>query len=325
MSKLDDLEVGSAEFEAEVARLDDEEEAQKAAGVKVEDEPKEPEADDPPKDAPTDEAQPEPKAEAKEPEAKVEPDKPAPPSGVTGKDGKTVLPYAALQGARAETKAERAGRQAAEARAEAAEKELADLKAGKKPEYSKLTEDELEDLKSFDTKAYNAYVAADKAATESKARIAELEKQAPKPAAESEDDPVQDAIDAIPLLATWQATDKEKFQRAREIDGALLNSPKWKGSTPTAYAKRFTEVTRMVADEFNIKIAQDTPQPNGQSKAKPEDRIDAAERQAPNTLSDLKGGAPEQDLRIDKMDPIDQMNRLNKMSKAEFDAYIAKL
>lgn len=330
--KLDELEVNSPEWEAEVNRLQDEEDAQRnAPTAAAEGEKVEAETGDKPVDA---------KPETPEPEAKSEPttddpEKPSdtsPPAGVASKDGKHVLPYAALKGARDETRAERTARAAAEAERDSLKQQLEDLKAGKK------TDSSVDELSQADLDAiaedFPALAKVAQAAKTAQAELADLKaKTAAAPAAkeaEPTDDPVQDAIDSVPMLAEWQAVDATKFARAVQHDKVLQDSPKWKGKP---LAERFAHATRQAAAEFDIEIQDTKPQstPKGQSKpepedrAKPEDRISAAERTAPNTLSDFKGGAPDKGGGIDKLSPAQQLNALNNMSKAAYDAYLAKL
>jgi hypothetical protein len=336
---LDEMEVGSPEWEAEVERLQIEEDAANAKVKSEVDETAKAEAEAAKlaEDAKAAEeaakAAAEAAAKAAEEAAKVDPakvddpDKPGAPGGVLGKDGKTVLPYAALKGAREEARAAREEAKAARARAEVLAKEIEDLKSGKTaPAAESLTEEELAELTEYAPKA--AKVIAEAKAREQ--RIAELEAQvsaSTKPAAkaEPEDDPVQDAIDQVPMLANWQATDKEKFERAVALDAVTRDSPKWKSKPLEA---RFAHVAKMVAEEYDIQIPEDVkPQPTkGPSKADPVKAIAQATRTEPTTLSDFKGGAVDQtEERLERMTATAQLARVQDMSPEEFNEYLAKL
>lgn len=313
---LDDDDKEMAALEAAMAAED---QAHGAAATTEGDEPAdEPKADEAP-------AEGEPEAKAAEPPAEdaaaapaAEPDKPAEPAavvaGVLAKDGKTVLPYGALKGARREAAQYRQ-------RAERLEQELADLKAGKKPEEAEtLSAEEIAELAAdFPQLGKLARVVAKVSSSQPAAA-------APAAAEPAEDaDPVQEAIDAVPLLAEWQASDPAKFAAATAADNALRNSPKW---ADKPLAARFAHVARLVAAEYDIQIEQaaapSTAAPT-QRKA-PEAVIKEAARAAPNTLSDFKGGAadPSRDS-IDRLPPVRQMRRMEDMSDDEIEAYLRKV
>jgi hypothetical protein len=311
--ELDDLEVGSAEWEAEVERLQALDDAEQAAAkpATIQDEQQQAAGDD---------------GKANDPE------KPAEPAvaGVASKDGKTVLPYAALQGARRTASVERQHREAAETRAAQLEQELADLKAGKTPEpkAEPLTDEEIEDLRAMSPETAAKVTAERDARLAAEARVAELAAKVPAPAEgqpEASDDPIQDAIDAIPLLVQWQSSDPEKFARADALDAALLKSPKWGGHTPEALAKRYAQVTRLVAEEYDIQIPEPAPQTKEPSKSADE-IVARAGRTAPNSLSDFKGGNVDQtEQRLERMPAVAQLARVSDMTPAQFAEYLDSL
>lgn len=236
---------------------------------------------------------------------------------VLGKDGTTVLPYGALKGARRETQQMRV-------RAERAEQELADLKAGKT-----ATDADGNEL----TDEYLAEVAADFPQLAPLVKAVQISaKAAPKAAErdqsddnEAADDPLQDAIDAVPLLAGWQAEDPEKWERAKALDRALDGSPKWKGKP---LEERFAHVSRLVAAEYDIQVEQQAAAPPAiptTSRKTPEQAIQSATRAAPNTLSDFKSGATDASREsIERMAPVQQVNKFERMSDDEIDAYLRK-
>lgn len=330
-TNLSELDPDSPEYEAAVEaalRAEDEEHGKAASAVESEGEQPEQTAttDGAPATEVTTEAQPQPAAEPS-------PEKPAKPAGVLSKDGKHVLPYGALQGARREAQAERQAREAAEARAADLEQQVADLRAGKKPttaEGEDLTPEQLAEIET-DFPALAPLVAKVKRDSE---ELKAMRKPAAAPAAsqEAEDtsDPLQDAIDSVPLLAEWQASKDEKWERAKAIDRALEGSPKWKGKP---LEDRFAHVARQVAGEFDIPV-DDEPAPDTTStnkppakagKQPPEKVIQAAARTAPNTLSDFKGGAPDPSRdAIDRMPPQRMLARMSEMTDDEIDALLAK-
>lgn len=323
-TNLDDLDPDSPEYDAALEAAQAEEDA--ARGIAAE-----------PKETPTAEDDARAAIEAVQADAKAkpvaaasedDPEKLTPPSGVMGKDGKYVLPYAALQGARAEARAEREARKAAETKAAELVAEIEALKSGKATPAATedLTEEELAELTEYAPKAAKVIASA----KEAKQRIADLEKQvaAAKPAPEEpEGDPVQDAIDQVPLLAEWQAADTEKFKRAVELDAAMRTSPKWAGKPIEA---RFAHVAKMVADEYDIQIPDDTPRsdaatPNKADPAKIADKLNKAPRATPSTLSDFKGGAPETNLeRLDKLPPARLVARMSQMTDDQIEEHLAK-
>lgn len=235
-------------------------------------------------------------------------------AGVLAKDGKTVLPYGALKGARQEARQYRD-------RAARAEQELADLKAGKKAEPEEtegLTAQEIDDLAAdFPQLKKLATVVA---------RVSQAAPAAPAAHEPADDtgDALQDAIDSVPMLAGWQATDPDKWDRAKAIDRALDGSPKWKDKP---LAARFEHVAKLVADEFDIQTqaaAASTAAPT--NRKAPDQVIQEAKRNAPNTLSDFKGGAADPSREsIARMPPAQQMRKMEDMTDSEIDAYLRKV
>ncbi len=244
-------------------------------------------------------------------------------AGVLGKDGKTVLPYVALQVARQTAQKANQRADAAAAQLAAANQQIEDLKAGKKPEPEDpdaLTAEELEDLKADQPAVYKAYMAIQAAKPAKPA--------ADEPVAKDEastDDPTQDAIDSVPLLSEWQASDEEKWGRAVAHDLVLRASPKWKDKP---LAERFAHVTKLVADEFDISI-EDTAPPTTNtpqaSKRDPKEVIAAAKRAEPNTLSDFKGGsaASQSETNISKMAPQRMLGKFLEMTPDQVEAQLA--
>lgn len=244
---------------------------------------------------------------------------PAKVEGVLSKDGTRVLPYAALQ-------AERRSARAASAKADRLANELAaakqlidDLKAGKTPDTGVVTEEDVREMEENfpdQGKKMRALFEAAKAVTPA------------APAADSDpgeaDDPVQEAIDQVPLLLEWQHGDAEKFARAQEIDRVLFNSPKWKGKPAV---DRFTEAARVVADEFDIPFPSPKTSTTAAAPAAPQSAaVQAAQRKPPETLSDFKGGsvADHNSMDVAKASPRALLSRMEDMTDDEIDAHLAK-
>jgi hypothetical protein len=245
--------------------------------------------------------------------------------GVASKDGSRVLPYGALQAARrdarrAETRAERAERELADAR-----QQLEDMKAGKAPE-SPITEADVADMEA-------SYPDEGKKMRALFNRAQALEKQVPKADApkdaDAEDDPqlaAQEAIDQVPLLLDWQNGDPTKFARAVEHDAVLMKSPKWAGKPAV---DRFTEAARRTADEYDIAFPETKPKPSTSTAAPAapaQTAEQAAQRKPPETLSDFKGGsvADHGTADVQKLSPQALLGRMEGMTDDEIDAHLAK-
>ena len=239
------------------------------------------------------------------------------PAGIASKNGKHVLPFGVLQAER--RRADEAARRAAEL-----ERELADLKAGKKPgdEAEALTEEEVAQMEQdFPEHGKKLRAVFEKAKSYEQRARAQPEHEA------DTSNPIQDAIDQIPLLVDWQATDPEKFARAQEIDDVLKKSPKWRDKP---IHERFAHVAKTVAEEYDIPVddepAPSTSKPGTAQRKTPDQAIANAPRAKPNTLSDFKGGTiPDPDTRIDRLSPVAQVDRWAGMTDDEIDAQLARM
>jgi hypothetical protein len=240
--------------------------------------------------------------------------------GIASKDGSRILPYAALQ-------AERRSRRQAESRYESTARELedakqliADMKAGKTPDTGEVTEADVaqmeEDFPEQGKKMRALFERAKAVQAEPAANASTREDEG--------DDPVQDAIDQVPLLVEWQAGDAQKFERAIEHDKVLMSSPKWQNKPAI---ERFTQAARLTAEEYDIAFPEpkasnqtNTP-PSNASKAK-----DAIPRTTLNTLSDFKGGdvADHGNVNFSKMSPVAMLDKFAGMTDDEIDAQLAK-
>ena len=327
---LDELDPDSPEYDAALEAAQAEEDA--AVG-NLEAEPGDEPSEEPTDEDPDNPADPE--AQPTEATAVVDAEKTDPAevqpkvAGILSKDGSRVMPYSALQAERRAARHERAERERISAELEAARKQIEDLKAGRTPAAPQPDDpDALSDYELADLT--DAIPAVGKLAKQLQATKAELAKLKPAAAAqpdeptEPEDDPVQEAIDAIPLLSEWQLGDAEKFERAKAHDAVLQSSPKWASKT---LAERFAEAARRTADEFDIQVDDTPPPPSPKTpnRADPKTVISSAKRATPNTLSDMKGGAVDTDLgRIESLPPARAVARMAEMSDEEIDRHLAK-
>lgn len=258
--------------------------------------------------------------DAQAPQAPAAEDPPSSkPAGIASKNGKHVLPFHVLQAER--RRADEAARRASEL-----ERELADLKAGKKPEAQaeELTEDEVVQMEQDFPEHGKKLRAVFERARALEQKVGKADPEDQRQADTS--DPIQDAIDQIPMLLDWQVTDPEKFGRAQELDDVLKKSPKWKDKP---LSDRFVHVARMVAEEYDIPVddaPSAKPSQEAPNRKDPKAVIANASRTRPNTLSDFKGGAtPDiQDTRIERLSPVAQVNRWAGMTDEEIDAALAK-
>lgn len=238
--------------------------------------------------------------------------------GVASKDGGRVLPYSALQAERRSARAASSRAERAERELEDARKQLEDFKAGKTPETGELTEAEIADMEANfpeQGKKMRALYERAKAATPASATAVD----------EPTDDPIQEAIDQVPLLLSWQHEDAEKFERAQEIDAVLAKSPKWRDKPAV---DRFTEVARQVADEFDIPFeSKSSTKPPAAPAAAPKPAAPAdVPRKPPETLSDFRGGsiADHGSIEVAKASPQALLGRMMEMSDEQMDAHLAK-
>lgn len=234
--------------------------------------------------------------------------------GVQSKDGSRVLPYGALQAARrdarrAESRAERAERERDEAR-----QQLEDLKAGKTP-IGDVTEEDVRDMEeNFPEQGAKLRRLFEQA------QAAAPSKTAAPAADEPGDDPVQEAIDQVPLLLEWQHGNAELFTRAQEIDAVLVKSPKWAGKPAV---ERFQQVASMVAEENDIPLPKKASSPAAPAANTPAPQ---PARKAPETLSDFKGGsiADHGSIDVARASPQALLNKMASMSDEEIDAHLLR-
>ncbi|HIB2463431.1 TPA: hypothetical protein ACWRBY_005115, partial [Escherichia coli] len=195
--------------------------------------------------APTPDASAEQTQDVKEPEAK----------GVLTRDGKHVIPYEVLE-------AERSGKQRAEQEAAllrgqiAEEKRLVELltsqihQAGMKPtplpENEKISDEQIARIREMYPEIGDAVASLIRKNNYLQSRVQQSTQQAEGNGGEDLS-PVLDAMNAVPVLKTWQESDPDRFSVAVSIDGKLQNDPAWKDKTLT---ERFAEVARRTQVAF---------------------------------------------------------------------------
>lgn len=263
-------------------------------------------------------------AETAETVAEIPPEPEAPKvAGVASKDGTRVLPYAALQAERRAARHERTARERAEQEAASLRQQIEDLKAGKTPAKESTNELSEEELAALADNFPEAAKVVNQV-KDLQAKVAKLTPAKAEPEAKTEapaDDPIQEAIDAVPLLLDWQTSDPEKFARATAIDEVMKTSPKWRNKP---LHERFEHVAKQVADEFDIPFTE-TPRATTPNKDTATTKVSAAARTVPSTLSDFKGGAVDQaDIRVDKLPPARAMARMSAMTDEEIDRHLSK-
>ncbi|HBD3082854.1 TPA: hypothetical protein KIS13_002022 [Escherichia coli] len=195
--------------------------------------------------APTPDASVEQTQDVKEPEAK----------GVLTRDGKHVIPYEVLE-------AERSGKQRAEQEAALLRGQIAEEKrrvelltsqihqAGMKPtplpENEKISDEQIARIREMYPEIGDAVASLIRKNNYLQSRVQQSTQQAEGNGGEDLS-PVLDAMNAVPVLKTWQESDPDRFSVAVSIDGKLQNDPAWKDKTLT---ERFAEVARRTQVAF---------------------------------------------------------------------------
>ncbi|EOK6379106.1 hypothetical protein ACTD37_005276, partial [Escherichia coli] len=195
--------------------------------------------------APTPDASVEQTQDVKEPEAK----------GVLTRDGKHVIPYEVLE-------AERSGKQRAEQEAALLRGQIAEEKrrvelltsqihqAGMKPtplpENEKISDEQIARIREMYPEIGDAVASLIRKNNYLQSRVQQSTQQAEGNGGEDLS-PVLDAMNAVPVLKTWQESDSDRFSVAVSIDGKLQNDPAWKDKTLT---ERFAEVARRTQVAF---------------------------------------------------------------------------
>ncbi|HIE1976333.1 TPA: hypothetical protein ACXKGF_004377 [Escherichia coli] len=234
--------------------------------------------------APTPDASAEQTQDVKVPEAK----------GVLTRDGKHVIPYEVLE-------AERSGKQRAEQEAAllrgqiAEEKRLVELltsqihQAGMKPaplpENEKISDEQIARIREMYPEIGDAVASLIRKNDYLQSRVQQSAQQAEGNGGEDLS-PVLDAMNAVPVLKTWQDSDPDRFSVAVSIDAKLQNDPAWKDKPLT---ERFAEVARRTQVAFGE--TSELPSEKAENtdiREKAAEKVKTAEREAvPASPSDL--------------------------------------
>lgn len=215
-------------------------------------------------------------------------------AGVLTKDGKHVMPFSVVQNLRQTTHDQAARIAELQTALEQANAEKQAQADGTSTEHSQaqadaallqFTEEELADLEAIPSAAKLV-----KSVQALQARITEVQAApaaAPAaPAVAPNTDDIQSAIDALPLLATWQAKGGELWTKAVRLDSDLQSDPQWAGKP---MAERFDEVQRRIASDYGFSVAS-TSRGNSAPATQPRSNPQPEAREVMPSLSDFSGG-----------------------------------
>lgn len=261
------------------------------------------------------------------------------PEGILAKDGKHIIPFAALSTAReradaAERLAQKQAEELLQLRAQVAgiataqgadetgvltDGELLAI-AEDSPTLAKILKAQQETIKNLNESVQNL-------ATHATQQIVNAETEAKSA--------VQEAIDANPTLAAWQnAEDQTRWDEAARLDKALRESPLWKDKP---FDERFAKVVEITNATFGdvVKQVQEVKQPTVASPTEAEIRAAAEEKLAektktalPVSLSHIPGGTPpavDEHQRVEQMSSVELGSKFLGMSKDQLDLYLAAL
>lgn len=268
--------------------------------------PAQPKAEDPPA-APA----------ASEPEAE----------GVLAKDGKNVLPYGVLKGAREQAARAAAAAQQLEQQNKQLLEELAALKAGKQTaagqpsaaDESVMGDDQLaqllESVPDNIGAALKSLVDQSRRLQQELVEVKSRQDDDIRQRTETTASRVQEAIDQRPLLREWQASeDPTLWQFAQQQDGLLKKLPQW---ADRPMEERFAEVERIVAMAAGIQTAAPAAAPAQKPSLEAQAAKVVAQKTAtaaavPITHSDLPAGRPAAQSEIERVESLDN-NALERL------------
>ncbi|ENT7011141.1 hypothetical protein I9W77_RS08710, partial [Escherichia coli] len=142
--------------------------------------------------------------------------------------------------------------------------------------------------------------------------------------------PVLDAMNAVPVLKTWQESDPDRFSVAVSIDGKLQNDPAWKDKTLT---ERFAEVARRTQVAFGevSESSADNKADKTDIRKTAEEKVKTAEQEqaVPASPSDLgttaSVGTGDNFERLLGASHSEAEAIMRGMTNAEIDALLEKL
>lgn len=252
-------------------------------------------------------------------------------TGILTRDGKHVIPYDVLE-------AERTGRQRVEQEAFLLKQQLAEeqrkidlltsqiKQAGMTPdplpEDTRISDEQIARIKEEYPEVANALTLMARKYDYLQARIQEAQ-QVPQ------ENPVVQAMNAVPDLVDWQRSDPDKFAVAIHLDEKLQTEPAWKDKPLT---ERFAEVARRTRAAYGEVPSHSVVEQDKNQKvlAAAADKVAKADAAAavPDSPSDLGNTAA---VPQDKFEQLlgasyaDAEAVMSGMSDADIDAILEKL
>lgn len=255
------------------------------------------------------------------------------PDGVLTKDGQKVLPYGVLTAERRRADEEARARREAESRAEKAEKEAADLRAGKAlPKSQEETVDQIAEIEKKIEELEDVPEVVDVVTSlknllvDARSRLAEFEKQAEEREEREMSaarERVQQAIEQVPALHYWQSEKPELFNEAVGYDKVMRENPKL---SHLSMEERFARVVTVMEnihgptdlpDDYKPKGAPAKAEKPPAQEPKQDEKKDtkAKTEERPLTLSDLPGGVP----------PANDQKAVEEMTTGDIEARVNRL
>lgn len=265
-------------------------------------------------------------------------------AGVATRDGKHVIPYSVLRSERERaTRAEQLAREAQE-RVAALEAQLTANQGAKpgapapatptEPAAADISVEDMAALREDFPTVYKAIQAALARAEQLESKLQPVEasvRNAEAERARSDTDTVQEAIDAVPVLAHIQATDAEAFELAKQFDSSLRAQAAWRDRSLT---ERFTKVAEMVEAALGpIALPQAVPTPTPAelakaARAKAEQSARSSRGNVPTSLSEFPAGqhaAEDEREAAENMTPQQLAEKFARMTPDQMDAYFQTL
>lgn len=260
--------------------------------------------------------------------------------GVLAKDGKHVLPFTVLEGARRraaelEELVRQQNEQIASLQQQPASGEAQKPELAVEPSVSEMDIDEEtiaayeEELPAF-AKVLRQAKANQQVIQLLKDQVAELstrdERKAQEETASRSRGDVQDAIDAVPVIAHLQANDPEAWSEVVALDNSMKDLPKFKGLSLKERFEKVAAAYQAVNGPIGLPAAEKTTK----DMTKEADRkiAESAGRSRPVSLSDIPGGAtPPVDERaaFENMTSAELGASFERMSEDQQQAYLARL
>lgn len=249
--------------------------------------------------------------------------------GVLAKDGKNVLPFSVLQGARERAASLERMVEDQKAELERLRGERSTEGTSSKPETGEPAEGESGELsdevmqvveQEFPALAKILRAQQNELSSLREERIARSAAQASEIA-----DKVQAIIDAQPKLAHLQSNDPDAWRELVEHDNRLAASPKWRGKPLN---ERFDAALRIYeAENGEVALPQSGTKKPTQTAEPSLDTPAAASRRGPTTLSDLPGGKPapvDEQASIEQASAVELTARFEAMTPEQLEAFIAR-